>query len=111
MQFVFPEVKPGDCILIPGRIVVTERLEETGDLPEYMNDHLSWIVSTFASVKGFVRRICALFSSLLTIPQLSILSTVCYTCCAHLEDRSLGYRRQHFVQSRQKFVVQHRPCC
>jgi hypothetical protein len=107
MQFVFSEVKHGECILIPGSIVVMERLEKTGSLPKYVNDHLNWIGSTFAGDGGFVRRICALFTSLLTIPQLSILSRVSYTCRTHREDRSLGYRRQHFVRSRQEFVVQH----
>jgi hypothetical protein len=84
-----------------------ERLEETGSLIEYMNNYLIWIAST--DTGRFVRRICAFFSLLLTIPQPSILSTVSYTCRTHLEYRSLGYRRQLFVRSRQKFVVQHRP--
>jgi hypothetical protein len=70
MQFVFSEVKHGECILIPGSIVVMERLEKTGSLPKYMTDHLKWIGSTFVRDEGFVRRICALFTSLLTIPQL-----------------------------------------
>jgi hypothetical protein len=111
MQFEFSEVKRDECILIPGSIVVMERMEETGSLPKYMTDHLKWIGSTFAGDKGFVRRICALFSSLLTISQLSILSKVSYTCPPHREDRSLGYRRQHFVRRREKFVVQHRLRC
>jgi hypothetical protein len=107
MQFVFSEVKHGECILIPGNIVVMERMEKTRNLPKYMTDHLDWIGSTFAGDEGFVRRICALFASLLTFPQLSILSRDSYTCPPHREDRSLGYRRQHFIQSRQEFVVQH----
>jgi hypothetical protein len=109
MKIVFSEVKHGECILIPGSVVVMERLEKTAGLSEYMDDHVKWIGSTFAD-EGFVRRICALFASLLTIPQLSILSSVSYTCRAHREDRSLGYRRQHFVRSRQQFVVQHCLC-
>jgi hypothetical protein len=68
MQFEFSEVKRGECILIPGSIVVMERMEKTGSLPKYMTNHLDWIGSTFA--KGFVCRICALLTSLLTIPQL-----------------------------------------
>jgi hypothetical protein len=111
MQFEFSEVKRDECILIPGSIVVMERMEETGNLPKYMDDHLNWIGSTFVGDKWFVRRICALFASLLNIPQLYILSKGSYTCPPHREDRSLGYRRQHFVRSRQKFVVQGRLCC
>jgi hypothetical protein len=83
-----------------------ERIEETRNLPKYMTDNLDWIGSTFAGDEGFVRP-CALFTLLLTIPQLSILSRVSYTCPPHREDRSLGHRRQHFVRSRQEFVVQH----
>jgi hypothetical protein len=119
MQFVFSEIKHGECILVPGTIVVMERMEQTGSLPEYMHDHLDWIGSTFArrhrlsmgslftdsDDQGFVRRICALSTSLLTILQLCLPSRVSYTYRAHREDRSLGYRRQHFVRSRQKFVV------
>jgi hypothetical protein len=70
-----------------------------------MEAYANWIETTY-NQKGSVRRICALFASLLTIPQLSILSTVSYTCRAHREDRSLGYRHQQFVRSRQKCVVQ-----
>jgi hypothetical protein len=70
MQIVFSEVKHGECILIPGNIVVMERMEKIRDLPKYMTDHLDWIGSTFAGDEGFVRPICALFASLLTIPQL-----------------------------------------
>jgi hypothetical protein len=70
MQFEFSEVKRGECILIPGSIVVMERLEKTRNLPKYMNDHLNWIGSTFAGDEGFVRSISALFTLLLTIPQL-----------------------------------------
>ena len=86
MQFVFSEVKNGECILVPGSIVVMERLEKICSLPKYMNDHLDWIGRTFVGDEGFVRRICVLFSPLLTIPQLRILSTVSYTCRAHRED-------------------------
>jgi hypothetical protein len=111
MQFEFTEVKHYECILIPGSIVVMERMEETGSLPKYMDDHLNWIGSTFAGDKRFVRRICALFSFLPTIPQLSILSKQSYTRPPHREDRSLGDRRQHFVRRREKFVVQDRLCC
>ena len=81
VKFEFSEVKRGECVLIPGSIVVMERMEKTGSLPKYMSDHLNWIGGTFASVsaifsttyagdQGFVRRICALFTSFLTIPQL-----------------------------------------
>src|SRR6266566_4858257 len=113
MEFVFSEVKQGECILIPGSVVVMERLKKTGSLPKYMNDHLNWIGSTFVGDERFVRRICAPFSSLqfLTIPQLSIPSRLSYTCPPHCEDRSLGYRRQHFDRSRQQFVVQGRLYC
>ena len=75
MQIVFSEVKHGECILIPGNIVVMERIEETRNLPKYMTENLDWIGSTFAGDEGFVRP-CALFTLLLTIPQLFILSTV-----------------------------------
>ena len=61
--------------------------------------------STSADDQGFVRHICALFTSLLALPQLVLRSRVSYTRRAHREDRSLGYHRQHFVRSRQKFVV------
>jgi hypothetical protein len=111
MQFEFSKVEDGECILIPGNIVVMERMKETGSLPKYMNDHLKWIGSTYAGDKGFVRRICTLFSSLPTIPQLWILSKGSYTCPPHREDRSLGYRRQHFVRSCPKIVVQHHLGC
>jgi hypothetical protein len=105
MQFVFSEVKHGECILIPGSIVVMERMEKTGSLPKYMTNHVDWIRSTFAGDEGSVCRNSALFPSLLTIPQLSLLSRVSYTCRAHSEDRSLGYRRQHLIRSRPQFVV------
>jgi hypothetical protein len=70
MEFAFSEVKQGECILIPGSVVVMERMKKTARLPKYMDNHLNWIGSTFAGDEGFVRRICALFSSFLTIPQL-----------------------------------------
>ena len=70
-----------------------ERLEKTASLLKYMNDHFNWIGRTFAG--RLVPRIRALFASLRTIPQLSILSTVSYTCRAHRKDRSLGNRCQH----------------
>jgi hypothetical protein len=70
MGFVFSEVEDGECILIPGNVVVMERLERTSNLPKYMKDHVNWIESTFTGhdKERSVRRICALFSSLLTIP-------------------------------------------
>jgi hypothetical protein len=70
MQFVFSEVKRGEYILIPGTIVVMELMEKTASLPKYMTDNFNWIRSTFAGDEGFFRHICALFTSLLTIPQL-----------------------------------------
>jgi hypothetical protein len=78
MEVVFSEVEEGECILIPGSVVVMERLKRTSFLPKYMKDHVNWIESTFTGrdKKGSVRRICALFFSLLTIPQISILSRV-----------------------------------
>ena len=69
MQFEFSEIQHGECILIPGSIVVMERINKTGNLPKYMDNHLNWIGSTFVP-EGFVRHICALFTSLLTVPQL-----------------------------------------
>jgi hypothetical protein len=75
----------------------------TISLSKYMEEHIDWIESKFT--ERSVRRIVALFSSLLTIPQLSILSRVSYACHAHRKDRSLGNRRQHFVRSRQRCVV------
>jgi len=69
MQFKFSEAKQGECILIPGNVVVMEGMEKTGGLSKYMNDNLNWIRSTFTGEDGFVYRIRALFSSLLTIPQ------------------------------------------
>jgi hypothetical protein len=67
MQFEFSDIKQGECILIPGDDVELERLVETVGLPGYMDGHLSWIRKTYAG--QFVCRICALFTSLLTIPQ------------------------------------------
>jgi hypothetical protein len=70
MKFKFSEVKRGECILVPGSIVVKERMEKTASLPKYMNDHFKWIGSTFADDAGdggFVRCICALFTLLLTM--------------------------------------------
>jgi hypothetical protein len=84
----------GKCVSYPVEMVV-HVLRETDSLslPKYMNNHLNWIRNTFAG--WFVCHICALFT---LIPQPCILSTVSYTCCAHCEDRSLGHRRQRFVQ-------------
>jgi hypothetical protein len=70
MQFEFSEVKRGECILIPGKFVVKEGMKKTGSPSKYMNDNLNWIGSTFTGDNVFVHRIRALFSSLLTIPQL-----------------------------------------
>jgi hypothetical protein len=53
MQIVFSEVKHGECILIPGNIVVMERIEETRNLPKYMTENLDWIGSTFAGDEGY----------------------------------------------------------
>jgi len=47
-QFSFTRVRNGECILIPGNKVVFERLEETGHLPQYMNNHYAWISRSFA---------------------------------------------------------------
>ncbi|KAN0102362.1 hypothetical protein V8E52_012022 [Russula decolorans] len=47
MEVVFSEVEEGECILIPGSVVVMERLERTSFLPKYMKDHVNWIESTF----------------------------------------------------------------
>jgi hypothetical protein len=48
MEFVFSEVKSGECILIPGDVVVMEDLEEMGILPQYMDSHIEWIKNAFA---------------------------------------------------------------
>ena len=56
-------------------------------------------------MKGLLVALARSSLRFLTILQLFLPSRVSYTCRAHREDRSLGYRRQHFVQSRQKFVV------
>ena len=69
MKIEFSEVKRGDCILIPGSIVVMERMKKTRSLPKYMTYQINRIGDTFAGVEGFVRRICTLFTSFLTIPQ------------------------------------------
>jgi hypothetical protein len=45
--FVFSEVEDGECILIPGSVVVMEYAEKISHLPKYMEDHASWIESTF----------------------------------------------------------------
>jgi hypothetical protein len=68
MQFEFSDVKHGECILIPGNFVVKERIKKTGGLSKYMSKHYDWIKSTFTGDNGSVHRICALFSSVLTIP-------------------------------------------
>jgi len=45
--FVFSEVEDGECILIPGSVVVMEYAEKISHLPKYMKDHVNWIESTF----------------------------------------------------------------
>jgi hypothetical protein len=70
VKIEFSDVKRGECILIPGNIVVMERMEKAGHLLKYMTDHLDWIGRTFITKEGFVCRICTLFTSFLTIPQL-----------------------------------------
>ena len=88
-----------------------ERVEKTGNLSKYMEDHVDWIESTFGrDNEGSVRRIFEVFFSLLIIPQVSILSGISYTCHGHREDRSLGYRHKHIVRSHRKCVVQHWLC-
>jgi hypothetical protein len=52
-EFVFPKVDEGECILIPGSVVVIERLEKTTALPKYMEDHVNWIESKFTGHEGY----------------------------------------------------------
>ncbi|KAN0120919.1 hypothetical protein V8E52_004188, partial [Russula decolorans] len=47
-EVVFSKVEEGECILIPGSVVVMERLEKTSSLSKYMEDHVNWIRRTFS---------------------------------------------------------------
>jgi hypothetical protein len=51
---VFSQVRSGECILIPGNVVVIERVVQTGHLTKYMTDNYEWIAKAFAgkSVHG-----------------------------------------------------------
>jgi hypothetical protein len=49
MEFKFTEVRGRECILVPGKFIVKESLEELGALSEYMTNHHKWIEKTFAA--------------------------------------------------------------
>ncbi|KAN0120920.1 hypothetical protein V8E52_004189 [Russula decolorans] len=53
--FEFSELEEGDCILIPGSVVVVERLEMTISLSKYMEEHIDWIESKFTESYQFSR--------------------------------------------------------
>lgn len=38
-----------ECILVPGKFIVKESLEELGALSKYMTNHHKWIEKTFAT--------------------------------------------------------------
>ena len=48
MEFTFNEVLGRECILVPGKFVVKESLEELGVLSEYMSKHYQWIGREFS---------------------------------------------------------------
>jgi hypothetical protein len=48
MEFMFDEVHGRECILVPGKFVVKECLEELGVLSEYMSKHYQWIGREFS---------------------------------------------------------------
>ena len=47
MGFTFAEVQGRECILIPGKYIIKESLEELGVLREYMTNYHQWIGKEF----------------------------------------------------------------
>ena len=80
MQFEFAQVRHGECILVPGKVVVIERLEQTGHLPKYMIDNYEWIAKTFAgkSVHGQGRDLIIEY----LFHQVPVCPRVCHTRCS-----------------------------
>ena len=60
MGYFFAEMHGRGCILVPGKFIVKEFLEELGTLSEYMTRYQRWIEKTFApklvylTVNGFL---------------------------------------------------------
>ena len=49
MGFTFAEVHGRECILIPGKYIIKESLEELGVLREYMTNYHQWIGNEFGT--------------------------------------------------------------
>ena len=92
MGFTFAEVHGRECILIPGKFIVKESLEELGVLREYMTKYHQWIGREFAT--RFALSLIA-FSLPLACFQARFQIDAAHPCCWYCEDWQLG-NRSHF---------------
>lgn len=83
MGFKFAGVHGRECILIPGKFIIKECLEELGVLREYMTKHHEWIGREFA--KRFVLSLVA-FSLPLACFQARFQIEAAHPCSRYCEN-------------------------